>query len=257
MSSADVFTQFINKPREYVVVNSADEPIEIAYAAMTRAVPPVSVANPPDAEHPHAFSSYVDSEGNVVPGTLVVKDIYTPEGKLEWDAQEAIKHSLGIDPRSGTAESPSYRKGLTILGGNFTEEELHNARRKGRDRYEHWRIEAAKAVVESYDGRNEKRKQLGMNEISGGLDYMKAATILQVAAEKERAAAEVTLAAFRKAEAGFDEDLVSFARRRIGEIAVAAAQPGEDSAKLAETLAADPAMIAKVEGEFVKKGKKR
>lgn len=173
---------FIANPREYIVHNAGDEPVTIMYGGETRILPPVHEVITPAKTLP-AYSGK-DAEGEYIPGSLVIADIYEENpsflggSTLVWSAAEAIKQVLGIDTRSGTSSGPFSERGISVLPANPPKDLVRETTKAGRERYERWRITEAERIVFEHNERNAKHKALGMPEIGGDERYIKAHMIV-------------------------------------------------------------------------------
>lgn len=193
----------LNPVREFVIHNSTDEEVVITYDAETRWIPAVTKIVYPHPKYPNDPSvccSGKDSEGNWIPGTLVLKDMYADKEMGEfgetrnlWSAANAIKHALGIDVRTGAADSDYAKRGLSVLPLNPEPELVQAVLADGRARYEDWRIAQSREIVTAYDEKNAARARVNMQPVPPGQDYHKAVAILRAYDDKQQALARESL----------------------------------------------------------------
>lgn len=186
MSKA-VFTDFVEIPKEYVLVNPTDEAIEFGYGGETRTVPPTNKVTKPHAKFDDVPHSAKDEDGEFIPGTLLLKDLYGPHSfalggeEKVWDAAQAIRHCLGIDVKTGVATGKYAERGLTVAPRVYTRAIIEQLKAAGRIRYNDWRVQAARAVVEAHDARNFALQKAGMPSLPGDESYRKALLIIGAA----------------------------------------------------------------------------
>lgn len=209
--------EFLTPVREFIVLNATDERVEIAYSGETRYVPPNHVILG-DGE---PFQSAKDSEGNYIPGTLVIEDMFEQKElgemadlKIHWSAAEAIKHSLGINVRTGEATGHTAKKGVSVLPPKPTPELVDKIRSEGRARYEDWMVDSAKNLVDSYDAKNEARQRVGMNAVPPGKDYERAFAILNAHRKRQQTQAEGDLGL--QPTDDFEADLAAAIMAKLG-----------------------------------------
>lgn len=195
----------LNPIREFVVHNATDEQVVITYDAETRWIPPINKVVMPHPKAEDACHSAQDSNGNWIPGTLVLKDVYSQkdlgefgESRSLWSAANAIKHCLGIDVRTGHADSDYAKRGLSILPPNPEPELVDAVREDGRARYEEWRIKQARETVESYDDKNAARARVNMNPVPAGQDYHRAVALLRAYDDKQQRLAAESMETYGK-----------------------------------------------------------
>lgn len=191
----------LNPIREFVVHNATDEQVVITYDAETRWIPPVNQITYPHPKFTDTCHSAKDSNGDWIPGTLILRDVYNEkdlgefgESRSLWSAANAIKHALGIDVRTGQADSDYAKRGLSVMPPNPEPETVAAIVADGRDRYEEWRIKQARETVDSYDDKNAARARVSMNPVPAGQDYHKAAAILKAYDEKQKRLAAESMA---------------------------------------------------------------
>lgn len=186
-TNGQMFTDFIETPKEYVLVNPTDETIEFSYDGETRRVPAYNVVVKPHPKFDDVPHSALDENGEYIPGTLVVKDIF---GALNealggserlWNAAEAIKHCLGIDTKTGAASGKFSERGLTVGPRSYTRSVIDGLKTTGRGRYEIWRINDAEETMRAHESKNAVRQRLGMPEVAGDESYRKAALLVNMA----------------------------------------------------------------------------
>lgn len=193
-ASNQVFTDFIETPKEYILINPTDESIEFMYGGETRIVPAynkVTLPHPKFADVPH---SAVDETGAFIPGTLLLKDIFGPVsealGGAEriWNAAEAIKHALGIDVKTGAASGGYALRGLTVGPRVYTKAVIDKLKAVGRERYQVWRLKEAEDTVAAFDSKNKARALVGMAQLPPDDATRKAGLLLSMSAKRDEKA---------------------------------------------------------------------
>ena len=171
---------FVAAPRQYVLHNSCPEVIELQFQAYTIWVPPVNTVDPK--------ISAKDADGEFIPGTHVVSDIYmaTSNGgeTFMWSAANAVKHWLGLD--SGKATGPYAKRGLSLLPINPSKESVEAVKNAGRDRARIALLETARQEILSYDQMNFARKAAGASPVPPGIAYDRAVALLSAYADEAK-----------------------------------------------------------------------
>ena len=191
----EVFKEFTAQRRSYVIVNGNPETIPAMYAAHTYKVPGLHDVREPNGQADDVHSLVMD--GELVPGTLVFRDLYKEEmgnRRLILDAAQAVRTILGIDQSTGRANSRVYDKGLTLLPSSVTtREELEEVREAAKKRALKWRIDQAREIVKAVDDRNFKLERQGLPVMPGGPEYRSALMLLKTEAEQEQALSNAIL----------------------------------------------------------------
>jgi len=188
--ATEVYTEFLEIPKEYVLVNPTDENIEFSYDGETRTVPAHNVVVKRHAKYDDVPCSAFDENGEQIPGTLLLKDIYSVTdtalgGKeREWNAADAIKHTLGIDPKTGSATGKYASRGLTVAPRKYNRAVIEKLKQDRRAIFEQWRLKEANDIIQAHDGKNAIRQNLGMMQMPGDEAYRKA--MLLVTLDRKR-----------------------------------------------------------------------
>jgi hypothetical protein len=249
---ASVFSQFAEHKQEFVLYNASDDPIEFSYQGETRIVPgrfDVAPIHPKFKDVPHSAEG---PDGKLVPGTLVISDVLESYGRVGgqtvgWSAKEAIKYVLQIDS-AGNPSGPYFQRGLTLLPKDFTLDDVEALRREALPRIMSFEISRAKTIIAYYEEKNKIRKSLNLGEEPKGQDYVNAQMILDAAKEKSF---EKARRAFEEPKEDADLDLLSFAKEKL--LATAkklSAELGKEPEELAEELATDPEILAKIKEKY-------
>lgn len=177
--------------RQFILHNAGPEPVELRYGGETKVVPPSTEVIYPHPQYPEMFASGKDADGDYIPGTIQLEDIYekdpvTGAEKLIWDCWEAAKHCLGLDPRTGEALGKQAARGTSLIPQGASKEDIAEISAAGRLRYEDFRIGEARAVVAAHDEDNARRRRQGHIEIPGDSSYEQALMVLAAASERQK-----------------------------------------------------------------------
>lgn len=241
---------FLIPVREFTIHNATDEQLVIMYAGETRYIPPVNVAIPPDPRIPDKAHSAVDADGELIPGTLVLKDMYDEkmghfrDASKFWSAAEAIKHSLDIDVTTGEATGPYAQKGLSLLPPLPTKAQVAETLADGRARYKTWLVAKAQETIESYDAKSMARKAAGLGSIPPSREELKAKAILDANQARLEESVEKQLAFGEDTDAELDTNeselqFLAFAKAKCEKLAAATVAEAPDTTKTPEELVSD------------------
>lgn len=190
--TSQILPEFIVQPRRYVVINSDNVPAYTRVAGMTIRVPARNERIQPGTtvDNYGGFFSALDDDNTYIPGTLVVEDRFEPnadgEAVLSFNATDAIRYILGVNPRTGRATSVYTARGLSLLPRGSNRKALEEIRRQGYERSEAWRIAQAELIIRDFDLANQLRVKKSMPEIPGGQDYVQAALLVRAARERQQ-----------------------------------------------------------------------
>jgi hypothetical protein len=240
-------------PRQYMILNSTDEPIQMAYDGETFTVPAGYDVVPQDSDHPSAPYSGKDSEGRYIPGSLILSDIHEQRWVTDagvrpavWSAMDAIKHCLGIDMKTREANSEYAKKGVSVISTGASPEDVARVRAQGEARYRTWQITWARATVNGYQERAAKWRSIGLQPEPPGPEYDKAVYVMEQA-RRTRQGLELD------SEAALNDMLDA----KIRELASAKATPGVDVKALADALRGDPEFMKMLRAQLVMAGQAR
>lgn len=248
--------------REFVLFNARKKTVETMYVGNLMTIPAVNVVN----EH----HSDTDEDGDPIPGTYVVRDLYhmdqeTGDEKLVLDAARAIAHILGVH-KAGTSQaavatSPLAVAGLSVLPRHASKELIREARESGSQLGFLADVQQARNVVEAASEINSKRKSMGMDPVPAGHEYARALSLLReynriVEADVKR---EAEPAQDAVTDAAIDEEMemMAIARAKAMEMADKyAAGKTLDKEQLFKELMNDPSVRAYAQKayRFRKKG---
>lgn len=257
-SGLQVVTEFTVQVRRFVLINSDPDPVMSRWGGVRIHIPGRAQTIRPLAGDPDRFVSATDRDGSYVPGTLVITDRYKQDENgddvLSFDAGQAVRYILGVNPRNGVATSVFAQRGLSLLPTGSTRADLERIRQAGYERSEGWRIQQARILISDVDQANAKREKAKVPPIPGGRDYVEAVMLLRAAHAKEQELMKRVLTPEadepvepvpppQPEEIDEDAELLDFLRDRIN-----AAAPKEtkedDKAALVEKLINDPEAMA-------------
>lgn len=183
----------ITEKPKYVVFNGGDrnKPVDLSYSGENFTVPKANEVV--EDKGNGRFCSAKDSEGNYIPGTLVIHDIDTPrvwydrQGNdvgaqraemmklaTQWSAVGCLKHCLGLDPVNGTANSLLTARGVTILPYNPDPEFVKMVREGCEKLYRDWGYNQDLVTVEFFDRDNARRLAQGGASLLPTVGYQEA-----------------------------------------------------------------------------------
>ena len=185
--------EFKAPKREFILHNCTIDRVELMYGGETKWLPPCDRTTAATPGNPHSFASGKDADGDVIPGSLVFTDLYDtdPTSGVEisvWNAWDAVKALLGVDPLTGIATGPYAQRGISLIPPQTSKEEIANIAAAARIRFRQFSIEQARSIVAGHDADNSRRKRHGNSEVPGDSKYEEALNILETArrGEKER-----------------------------------------------------------------------
>lgn len=237
--------------RAFVLHNARPKPKEIKYVGNRMTVPPI---------HEIGLHSDTDADGDPIPGTYVVEDIYVPvpefaDEMLVFDAARAVSHILGLVPGSdGTAAvaAGSYAlNGLSLLPRHATKEVWKAVAHAGSDRVFLSDVEAARYEILSFDSANAKRKATAMEPMPPTVAYSRAIALLRKYEERIQNQVGADLAPH---EADILEDEIELdliVKRKAEELAAKyAGDDAEKKVELLKTLLEDPRVRALAQKQY-------
>lgn len=207
--------QFLTPVREFTLHNATDEDVVLMYQGETRIVPASNKIAYPHPKFDDVCHSAKDSEGNWIPGTLVLRDVvqhhYNGMEASVWSAANAIKHALEIDVTSGAATGKYAARGLSLLPPNPSPELVKSVAEDGYNRFRSWRVQWATEVMRTYDDRIAALKASGHGSIPVGADYRRAKAVLdaseQALVESFKEDRETYAAVVQEEVSSSDEDI--------------------------------------------------
>lgn len=166
--------------RSFVIHNGKDKDRDTMFAGNIFTIPS---RNKVDKLH-----SDTDAEGDPIPGTYVVEDIYVYSQQMSadfcvLDAERAVVHILGIQRMpdgSGSELTSSFAlSGLSLLPRHAPKALWREVAEQGEHRAFLASARSAQELIEAYDVKNEKRRSAGMDAVPGGPDYQHAVYLLK------------------------------------------------------------------------------
>lgn len=248
---------FTPPKRAFVLHNAKEREVDVMFNGNLMTVPgrnAVSVHRPAR-----------DADGDIIPGTLVVEDVYyySPElgdDVLILDAGRAVAHILGISRGLGGAQAASSRfalGGLSLLPMGCSKEVWRSVLADGEKRAFMVEVDNARNVIAAHDAVNAKRRAGGGDPVPGGLSYDRARFVLQEYEKIYQREAQSHVASQRVAqdaesmEIADDLEFAAYAHAKVMEIATRVGeQKSVDKVALAKELLNDPEVRLKLQKEF-------
>lgn len=170
---------FQNPRRSYTLHNAKSRRIEVMYIG--------NMMTLPAKDEIHALKFDTDADGDKIPGTYVVEDLYVyiPEFGEEimiFDSAKAVAHILGLhrssDGKVTEASSPYAAGGISLLPRHATKEVWKSVVVEGGKRAWLTRVKNAQYTIQSIDEKNARRKAAGMEAVHGGREWDEAKALL-------------------------------------------------------------------------------
>lgn len=243
--------------RSYTVHNAKAVQAEPLFWGQKMIIPPAHEVSP---------HSDVDIDGDPIPGTYVVEDMFTPipeigDEVLTFDATQAVKHILGLQPGSdGTAAiatSPYALSGLSLLPRHASKELWKAVALAGEKRAFVATVERAREYVRGVDEANGKRKAAGVEPIPVGAEYDWARATIDEYNKLVRSSRPTTMSPVAQDALEDEIELDAIARAKADEIATRiSAERGIDKLQLLKSLLDDPKVrqLAQKEYQIRKRG---
>lgn len=253
MSEAQQYwPDFTARREEYVLHNAGPDKIEGSWGGHSFTLPGC------EDVHPHYPAHYED--GTPIPGTLVLKDGYTPDADgnfpkegdaYNWRASVAIKNVLGIDPKTGRATGPYAMKGVSYVRMPATPEQIAEIMAEGKKRYYEFMVRWADTKVRAYAESQERAKRAGVAAPPPDSDYAKAVTILNAHKEEMEKRYGAQQNAIEELEDQDELEFMAFAKAKLEALAEkAAAAHKVDKQKLVESYLDDPDMLKSLRKKY-------
>ena len=232
--------------KSFVLHNSKDREIETMFNGNMMTLPPRHLL--------HLHRAETDADGDLIPGTYVVEDIYTFSEALgaeilTFDAEKAVVHILGIRRRpDGSAHeltSNFARGGLSLFPRHPKKEHWMAIAKMGEERAFVAAVQNARVTIDEYDEKNARRKAAGMEPIAPGFVYDHAKFMIEEYQKLVRRQAEDTIAPYRErddAQAAEEElEFAAFLKLTVSDLVEKMAKTKEiDKLAAFETLMNDP-----------------
>jgi hypothetical protein len=169
MSAAMNIPGLFNTKKSYIVLNTSDTQVEITYDSVGHIIPPNNVLGSKAGR---------DALGNPIPGTVVISDIMgerlVPDDGPKsdrWDAAQAIKHALRINPETHEGSGPYVERGVTLIAEGLPPEEIAKIRAAAREKFVRWQYENDRTFIGTYAERASKHKVHGLEPPSLPVEY--------------------------------------------------------------------------------------
>lgn len=252
--TGEVKIDFAPARHSYVILSSKRVETDFYFDGNRMTCPPVHQLGP---------CSETDADGDLIPGTYVIEDIYTLDPALDpvnavltFDAQKAVCHILGLRPGSdgvsAVAASPYALSGLSLLPRHPTKEVWKAAAASGEERVFLHEVERSRQLIRDQDEINGKRKAAGEGPIMLDLrDYERAKFVMSQYNELVKKQVESELAPHQVDRLTEDIEMEAAIKARALEIATKMGeQKTVDKTELAKSLLNDPEVRAKLQKEY-------
>lgn len=191
--------------------------------------------------------SDTDSDGEPIPGTYVISDVYMPGSGgydvLHIDAKAVVRHILGLVVRgNGVSATSSYAlSGISILPRHATPETIAAVAKAGSERNFLAQVAHARYTIQETDEMNAKRKAAGMEAIHGGPDWERAKFLIEKYGELAKKEAESKVMPFQEDGIDAEIEIMTIARVKAMELVEKAAEGKTiDKKQLFNELINDP-----------------
>lgn len=253
--------------RSFVIHNGRDKDRDVMFAGNIFTIPSRTKID--------KLHSDLDADGDPIPGTFVLEDMYVYSQAMSadfcvLDAERAVVHILGIarmPDGSGSELTSSFAlSGLSLIPRHAPKTVWREVASAGEHRAFLASARSAAELIEAYDAKNEKRRAVGMEAVPGGPDYQRAVYLLKefnklVKSEvMEDASSSYTEEAEIRSDAQRATNALEmkvFLEARVQELVNKAAENHNiDKKALFKTMMADPEVrkYAQSEFNFRKKG---
>lgn len=209
---------FKPEPLSFTIHNARRKWLEPMAMANLVSIPPVDVVGP---------HSDTDADGDPIPGTRVVSDIYEYLAELGdeilvFDSKKIVRHILGIqrtgDGKGAEAVGSYALSGVSLLPRHAPKSVWQPIAAAGEKRAFMAEVRNAKTTISDYDQANAKRKAAGMEPVSPGPDYDRARFLLEKYAELSRSEAEQFVAPHEDGALQTELELSAFTRAKAMEL---------------------------------------
>lgn len=247
---------FTNPRRSFVLHNAKAKRVEVMFVANLMTLPAV--------DEIHDRKAAVDADGDKIPGTYVVEDLYVfvPEigdEVLIFDSAKAVAHILGLrrgpDGKFTEASSHFATGGVSLLPRVPTKEQWKAVAADGMNRAWLTRVKNAQQLILDVDEMNAKRKAAGMEAVHGGQEWVKASALIREYNEllQQDARKEIGIAGVSAVDDKIDEEveLAALVRAKALELSQKYGAGMSDSQKKAlfDQLMDEPAVRAHAQKE--------
>lgn len=238
----------------YALLNRNPHPVDVYFVGRRMTLPAANEIHPKYPEK--------DADGDLIPGSFLVTDVYSyiqelDDNVLTFDAKRAVAHVLGLQRSNAkqtgpvAASSPYAQGGISLLPRNPTKEVWQAVAKDADERVFLKSIDRAYKTIAEYDEKNAKRVAAGMAAVPGGPDYNRAVFLVKQHTELQKHEVNEHLSPL---SAAVSEDLAleeietqAWIEAEVMKIAKATAEKSNvDEHELAKRLLNNPAIIAKL-----------
>lgn len=247
--------------RSFTIINGSEKDKDVGFAGNIFTIP---------GKHKVVAQSDTDEDGDKIPGTFVLEDVYVYSESLGaefmvMNAERAVIHILGIQRRpdgSGSELTSNFAiKGLSLLPRHAPKSLWQEVAKAGEHRSFLSAVKSAQETISLYDLRNEQRRAAGNPAIPSNAEYRHCVHLLRefdriVRTEAEEAVSPyVEEAEAEKASAELEFQV--FMKARVQELVDKAAEKHKiDKKALFDELMTDPETrkYAQTDWNFRRKG---
>lgn len=240
------FTQDFGAPaREFNLHWANRAPRDICWASVIITLPAVDQVG---------SNPVIDSDGDPIPGTVVVKDIFnefdtdTGEVILKYNAEAAVRSFLGLPPIGSrtaidlkTAKGHLVDAGLTLLPKTPTKAYVRSILEDAQVRVDRYTYTMSQDILMAHESKNVKRREAGMAPVHGGFEYEEARAFVE--AYNERLKQTYKQQGLKESVAVDDDELdfnIWMKAQVMDRVGKAKLDEKVDRLKLAEELLEDP-----------------
>ena len=251
---APQMVSFVAPRRSFVLHNAKPKRIEVMYVGNMMTLPAVNEIHP--VKHD------TDADGDPIPGTYVVSDLYTfiPElgdEMLTFDSAKAVAHILGLrrNPNGTVTEAASLYAvgGVSLLPRHSTKEQWKEVCASGEHRAWLTRVKNAQLLITEIDEKNAHRKAAGMEAVHGGPEWTKACALIKEYNELVQADVRKEIGASPTVDEKIDDEveITALVRAKALELSerYGSAMSEEGRKKLFDQLLDDPKIRAHAQKE--------
>lgn len=246
---------FQNPRRSYTLHNAKAKRVEVMYIG--------NMMTLPAANEIHDRKADTDADGDKIPGTYVIEDIYQyiPEfgdEVLLFDSAKAVAHILGLhrgsDGKVTEASSPFAVGGISLLPRHATKDQIRVVAEAGGKRAWLTRVRNAQDTIAAIDEKNARRKAAGMEPVHGGREWDQAKALVDQYNEILRQDARAELVSAPETDAAIDEEteIAAISRAKAIELSnqYGASMSEVQRKQLFEELLNDPKIRAFAQKQF-------
>jgi len=227
----------------FTLHNARKKPLDRKFDSNLFTIPAVNETGP---------RADTDADGDLIPGTCVIEDIYVPvEGggeEMILSSVKAVQYILGIKPGDSEDKAVLTSRaaigGLSLLPRHSTKEQWKEVAENGANRAFLVEVDNARIYINTFDENNAKRGTIGVGQLAPDFDYRKAITLMNEYNKLMQNSVQETLAP-HEADAKMEElELEANAKAIAMDLAERASEGKNiDKMKLFEQLVSDPKVL--------------